>query len=166
MAGISVDDDPGGVLDRLGDRRRAAVHGQLADALGAERAALPRALQEVDVDPRGVLDGRDDVGGEAVVEVAAVVELDLLHERPADRLERAALDLPGAEGGMDRLPDLADRGDADGADGERVGIDLDLDHVGAPGVGRIGGALVGRLVEGLPLRRLVAERDLDRSDAP
>ena len=50
-------------------------------------------------------DGRDQVGRQPVVEVAAVDELHLLDRRVADRLERAALDLALGE---DRMDDAAD----------------------------------------------------------
>src|SRR6185436_20818853 len=78
----------------------------------------------------------------------------------AERLERPAFDLSGAEGLVDGAPHLADRGHLDGAHRQRVGVDLHLDHVGAPGIGGIGGAAIGRLVEALPFRRLVAQGDL------
>ena len=117
----------------------------------------------MDVDPRAVLDGGDDVGGEAVVQVAAVLELDLFQQRPAEGLEGAALDLTRAERLVNGPAHLADGRRLEGPHGQGVRIDLHLDHVRAPGVGGIGRAAVGRLVEGLVRGWLVAEGDLQRA---
>ena len=112
VAGISSGEIPVAFSIACAAAGAAAVHRQLADALGAERPALPGPLEQVHLDRRRVLDGRNDVGGQPIVEVAAVLHLDLLDQRPAQRLERAAFDLPLAQRRVDRPPHLADRGDA------------------------------------------------------
>ena len=93
-------------MDGVHDGRRDDVHGQLADALGAVRRAAVRRLHEDRGDARRIHRGGDQVGREAVVEVAAVLELDLLDRRVADGLERAALDLALGQDGVDDPADV------------------------------------------------------------
>ena len=89
----------------------------------------------------------DDVGRQAIVEVAAVAKLDLLDRGVADRLERPALDLAL---GKDRVDDLADVvGGHDVADRHLAAVEVDIDSgdAGRPAERRVGVAAVGLVVE-------------------
>ena len=110
-------------------------------------APLNGASTRIVVIARRVERGRDEVRREPVVEVAPVLELDLLDRRVADRLERAALDLALAQ---DRVDDPADVVDGDDvADGHLAGVEVDVDRrdAGRPAEGGVGIAAVRRVVE-------------------
>ena len=139
--------------NRIDDGRRGAVHRQLADTLGAERTAPIGPLEQHHIDGRRVARRRDQVVGQLGVRHPPVAHDDLLEERVADPLERAALDLPAREHRIDHAADLGHRGHPHGLHLVRVGIELDLDDVAAPGVGAVRVAAVGILVP-LNLRRL------------
>ena len=90
------------------------------------------------MDPRRVERGRDDVGREPVVEVAAVAELDLLDRGVADRLQRAALDLALGQDRVDDLADVVGGDDVADVDLARVEVDVDVRHAGRPAERRVG----------------------------
>ena len=97
--------DAGGVFDGVEDGGGGAVHGEFADAFGAEGSVRRGDLFEGDVDGRKVGAGGHDVVGHLVVGEMAVVPEAFLVEGVADALGDAAFDLAGGE---DRVEDLAD----------------------------------------------------------
>ena len=101
--GQVVDPDAGGVVDG-GHHRRARQRPSAARRRPWRRAARRSTgfSTRIDVDARRVQRGRDQVGRQAVVQVAAVDQLDLLDGRVADRLQRAALDLALGQHRVDR----------------------------------------------------------------
>ena len=77
------------VMDGVQDRGRGRDQRLLADALGAERADRRGVLDQDRLDRRHVADGRDQI----VVQVLAAPRRELLHQRQAETLRDAALDL-------------------------------------------------------------------------
>ncbi len=143
------------MLDRRGDRGGAAVHRQLADPLRPAGSAGVRRLDEDRRERRRVEARRDDVVRHPRVQDLPVPRHELLRQRPADRLERSALDLPGAEDRVHHAADV-DRGpEAGHLRLERVEVDLHLRDVAGPAVRRVGVARVGRVVPDDARRRLV-----------
>src|SRR4029077_13793225 len=76
------------------ERRGWTIHRELTYALGSERTAGVRVLDQDGVDLWRIERGRNEIGRQAVVLVATVLHLDLFDRGPADRLQAAALDLP------------------------------------------------------------------------
>src|ERR1041385_3941286 len=88
-------------------------------------------LDEDRVDHRHVGSDRHAVVEEARIFEAAILVVDIfLVERPADALCDTALHLPFDIGGMDRAPDILDRGIAQDFDRAGLAIDLDIANVG------------------------------------
>ena len=113
---------------------------------------MERRLDEDRRDARRIERGRDDVRREAVVEVAAVAQLDLLDRGVADGLQRAALDLALGEDRVDDPADVVGGHDVADVDLAGVEIDLDLGDARGPAERRVGVAAVQVVVEGDAVR--------------
>ena len=109
-------------------------------------------LHEGDAHRRHVIGCRDQVVGELVVGHGALLPLALLHERPTDALDHAALDLTAGEGRVQHLANLLDGHEVDHARTARAEIDLHLGDVRGPGEGTVRVASI-RLVVPLDARR-------------
>ena len=110
------------VLDRVEDRRRRRNQRRLADALGAPRPERLRVLDEMHLDRRHIADGRYQV---VVQVVGAAVDV-LLHQRHADALRDAAVDLALDLRRVDGAADVVRGVDVEQPDGAELDVDLDL----------------------------------------
>ena len=158
VAGHAADAHAGRVVDRVEDRRRGRDQRLLADALGAERADRRGILDQDRFDRRHVADRRDQI----VVQVLAAAGDELLHQRQAETLRDAALDLAFDQRRVDRAADIVRGDDLQHLDRAEFDVDLDLGQVGAEAVDGVGLALaVGierrrRRVVGLLRRQHIA----------
>ena len=148
--------DAGRVMDGVEDRRRGRDQRLLADALGAERADRRRVLDQDALDRRHVADGRDQI----VVQVLALAGEELLHQREAEPLRGAALDLAFDQRRIDRAADVVRAGQPQHLHAAELDVDLDLGDMRARAEHRVGLALAvlverrRRRIEGLArLRR-------------
>src|SRR6185503_19240658 len=98
------------------------------------------------VDRRCVDGAGDQVVGEVRVQALAVDDLELLHDRVAEPLHHAALDLADQHGGVDRLPDVVRGGDVLDHHPTAAQVDGDLGDLGGEAVDRVGLAHAHRLV--------------------
>src|SRR6266487_4420269 len=105
----------GRVAERGDDRRGRDDRRRLADALHPVGGVRLRILDELRDDRRHVERRRDQVIREVGVEDAAVPGLDLLHQREAETLGGAALDLALDCLRVDRLADVLRSPDPDDA---------------------------------------------------
>ena len=119
------------------DRRRRRHQRRLADALGAPRPERLRVLDQVHRDRRHVADGRDQV---VVQVVGAAVDV-LLHQRHADALGDAAVDLAFDLGRVDRPADVVRGVDVQQRHRAELEVDLDLGDLRREAVGRVRHAL-------------------------
>ena len=93
------------VDDRVHDRGRRADVRRLADALGSERVVRARRDRLAELEVGALERGRDQVVHERRVEaVALLVERDQLHQRDADALGEAAVDLAVDDHRVDATP--------------------------------------------------------------
>ncbi len=95
-----------------------------------------------------------------------LIGLDFFHERVTDSLKCSALDLAAAKRFMDDPAHVAGHGGLYRMNFESIWVHFHLEDIGAPAIGRIGGALVGFLVESLPLRRLMTHGLLETPLSP
>src|SRR5262249_31165393 len=125
------DADAHRVLDGVGDRGGRWGDGRLADPARAEG---PEALARLDhdgLDVGNVARARDQVGGERRGEVHAVLDDDLFHQRVAEPLHRAALDLALDRLRVDGAADVVGGHELQHADHAGLGVDLHLGGVAA-----------------------------------
>ena len=127
----------GGVADGGEDGRGGGDEDVLAEALGAEGAFGVGGLDEDGLDFRDVADGGDEV----VVQVVGAAGEVFLHEREADALGDAALDLAFGEGGVDGAAEVVGGGELQELHGAEGGVDGELGDLGAVAVDGVGGAL-------------------------
>ena len=113
----------------------------LADALGAEGADGRGAFDEDGLDGRHVADGGDEI----VVQVLAASGRELLHQRHADALGDAALDLAFDQDRIDGAADVMCRRDLEDLHGAEIEIDLHLGEVSAIAIDGVGNALPVRI---------------------
>ena len=111
--------DRGHDRGRRGDRRR------LADPAQPVRRVRVAELEDVELDRRHVEHRRDQVVGEGRVAHEAVDDLDLLHQREAEPLRDAALDLPLDRERVHRLADVLSGRDLDHPHQSQLGVDVD-----------------------------------------
>ena len=98
---------------RVDDRRRRPDVRRLADALGAERVVRARRDRLAELEVGALERGRDQVVHERRVEaVALLVEGDHLHQRDADALGEAAVDLAVDDHRVDAHAAVVDRDEA------------------------------------------------------
>ena len=107
QGGEAGDLGAGGVADGVEDRGRGRDQHVLAEALGAERALGVGLLDQDRHDLGHVADGRDQV----VVQVLGAAGQVFLHQRHADALGDAALDLALGQRRVDRPADVVGGGD-------------------------------------------------------
>ena len=123
----------------------------LAEPLGAERSFGVRHLDQDGLDRRHVADGRDQV----VVQILGAAGNVFLHQRHADALRDAALDLAFGKQRVDRLADIVRGGDLDQLHRAELHVDLELGDLRAIAVDGVGLALAlgverrGRRIVGL-----------------
>ena len=131
---------------------------------GPERLAI---LDQDALDLGHVADGRDQI----VVQVLGAAGEVFLHQRQAEALGDAALDLALDQGRVDRLADVVGGDHAQHLHRAELDIDLDLGDLRGEGIGRVGHALAvgierrGRRIEGA-LAHQRTRRRRDRSRAP
>ena len=123
----------GRVADGGEDRRRRRDERRLADAFGAEGALRFRILDQPDVDLRHVADRRDQI----VVQVLGAAGDELLHQREAEPLRDAAMDLALDEGRVDGAADVVGGDHAQHLRRAEDHVDLDLRHLRRKAVGRV-----------------------------
>ena len=75
---------------------------------------------------------------EAVGGVESVAYVHGFHQGVADGLDKAALQLPEREGGIDDTPGIVDGGDFAEMNLERERVDFHFGHIGRPGIGGVG----------------------------
>ena len=149
-SGHAVRAHAGRVMDGAEDRRRGRHQAGLADALGAGGAERLAILDQDALDLRHVADGRDQI----VVQVLGAAGQIFLHQRQAQALGDAALDLAFDQGRIDGPADIVGGDDAQHLHRAELDIDLDLGDLRGEGVGRVGHALAvgierrGRRIEG------------------
>ena len=122
-------------------------------------------LEKRDADRWNVVGGGDQVVGELVVRHRSLPPLAFLHERPADPLDHAALDLSLGKRRIEHLADLLHRHEVDDARGARPQIHLDFGDVGSPRECAVGVTAVRRVVPGdagRPLVGRLADQRLSR----
>src|SRR5437660_3267131 len=151
-----------GRSDGVGDGGAGGDDGGLADALGAEGTGLGRQLEDDGLDHRDRKGMREGVVHQgAGAELAVLVVVHPLEQRPADALRDAALHLALDGGGVERAAHVLDHDVMDDPDGPGVGLDLDLAEVAGEGgrpLGRgAGAAAEDRLVLAAELHRGLGE---------
>ena len=166
---VGADRDPrqlaAGRVPQRRDDRRGRDHGRrLADALDAVGRVGLGVLDQLALDRRHVERGRDQVVGEARVRDQPVARPDLLHQRQAEPLCGAALDLPLDGERVDRLADVLRGADPDDAREAEVDVHLGDDPHRRDGEGDVGALardLAGLGVEGGRPRMAVDALDVD-----
>ena len=152
-----------------GDDRGGRDDGRrLADALHAVGRAGLRILDQLGDDRRHVERRRDQVVGEARVRDQAVARPDLLHQREAEALGGATLDLALDRERVDRLADVLRRPDPDEPCEAELDVDLgdDAHRRDREGdVRALGGDLAGLGIERRRPRVAVDALDVDLSSA-
>ncbi len=137
VAGNCVTRTPDRVADGVEDRRRGRDQHMLAEPLGAERSFRVRDLDQDRLDRRHVADGRDQI----VVKVFGAAWNVLFHQRHADALRDAALDLAFGELRVDRLADVMRGGDLDQPDRAELQVDFQFGDLRAIAIDGVGAAL-------------------------
>src|SRR6185437_13018944 len=125
------------MMDRVEDRWRRRDQRRLADPLGAIGAERLGVLDEQALDRRNVADRRDEI----VVQVLSTPRQEFFHQRKADALREAAMDLALDLDRVDGAADIMRGDDAPDLDGAEPDVDLDLRHLCGEGIARIGRAL-------------------------
>src|SRR5205823_2980787 len=150
--------------DRGDDRRRRRDRRRLAYALGTERRAGLRLLDQRRFDGWRVERGRDQVVGEARVAHQPVVDDQLFHHREPETLRDAALDLAGHLQGVQHSSDVLRGGQVYHPNETELGVDVDHRPVRRAGERHVRVALaVG--VEGVREPVLELRGHVDRFDA-
>ena len=127
----------GGVADGVEDRRRGRDQHMLAQPLGAERSFRIGNLDQDGLDRRHVADGRDQI----VVQILGAAGDVFLHQRHADALRDAALDLAFDQQRVDRLADIVRGGDLDQLHRAELQVDLEFGDLRAIAIDGVGLAL-------------------------
>ena len=109
----------------------------LAKAFRPHRADGIGFFDEDCVDDRHVARRRDQI----VVQILGMAGDIFLHQRHAETLGDAALDLPSGEKRVDHPPEIMRRGDADDLDLAKLQVDLDLGDLRAITIHGIRGPL-------------------------
>ena len=130
---------PTRVGDGVGDCGGGRRVRRLADALDVYGPTPSPGAQHDGLERRDVGNGRDLVVAERERGDAPVFEQQLLHERVADALDEAAVDLPLVADGVDDLARVVRRREVEQLDLARLRVDRDLGdlhreagHLGAP----------------------------------
>ena len=150
----------GRVADGVEDRRRGRDQHMFAEPLRAERPFRVRHFDQDRFHRRHVADRRDQI----VVQILGAAGDVFFHQRHADALRDAALDLALDQQRVDRAADIVRGGDLHQLHRAELHVDFELGDLRAPAIDGIGFALAllvqrqCRRIVGLALRRIRSHR--------
>ena len=153
----------GRVMDGAEDGRGRRHQRGLADSLGARGTERLAILDQEALDLRHVAHGRNEI----VVQVLGAAGQILLHQREAQPLRHAALDLALDERRIDRPADIVRGHDAQDLHRAQLDIDFDFGQLRGESIGRIGHALPigierrGRRIEGAFAHQRTGRGEID-----